>query len=221
MARALEPRRCASNQPGDTAKMSDRVVSRLRWYLTALDALAEEGAESVSSWRLAQKVGINAALIRKDLSRFGEFGTPSFGYRIDYLSQRLSEILGLGEQRRIVWVGAACFRLHSGLTGRLSRHGCEVIGVFDSDPKEIGARVNGIEVQPLESLTRLVSESKASTAVLALPGPDAAKAAELLVGHGIKAILNLSGEMLTLPDSVKVSSLDIVGELLELCYYCR
>lgn len=221
MARALEPRRHGRKQPTDTAKMSDRVVSRLRWYLTALDALAEEGAESVSSWRLAQKVGVNAALIRKDLSRFGEFGTPSFGYRIDYLSQRLSEILGLGERRRIVWLGAACFRLHAGLIGRLSRHGCEVIGVFDSDPGEIGSTFNGIEVQPLESLTRVISESKASTAVLALPGPDAARTAEMLVEHGIKAILNLSGEMLALPDSIRVSSLDVVGELLELCYYCR
>lgn len=221
MARALEPRKCVTKQPGDAAKMSDRVVSRLRWYLTALDALAEEGAESVSSWRLAQKVGVNAALIRKDLARFGEFGTPSFGYRIDYLSQRLSEILGLGERRPIVWVGAACFRLHAGLVGRLARHGCEVIGVFDSDAKEIGTQVNGIEVQPLESMSRVISESKASTAVLALPGARAARAADMLVEQGIKAILNLSGEMLALPDTVKVSSLDVVGELLELCYYCR
>jgi redox-sensing transcriptional repressor len=166
-------------------------------------------------------VGVNAALIRKDLSRFGELGTPSFGYRIDYLSQRLSEILGLNERTGVVWIGAACFRLHSGAIGKLTRHACGVVGVFDSDPEEIGSRVKGFEVLPLESMARTLSESKASTAVLALSGPDAAKVAETLVEHGARAILNLSGEMLALPDSVKVCSFDLMGELLELCYYCQ
>ncbi len=217
MARALEPRKHGEA----TAKMSERVVNRLRLYLTALDALAEEGATSVSSWRLAQKVGVNAALIRKDLSRFGEFGTPSFGYRIDYLSQRLSEILGLNERKGIVWIGAACFRLHCAAVDRLVKHACGVVGVFDSDPEEIGSRVGDLEVLPLEEMARYLSDSNVSTAVLALPGPDAAKVAEMLVENGTRAILNLSGEMLALPDSVKVCSFDVMGELLELCYYCQ
>jgi redox-sensing transcriptional repressor len=221
MARALEPRKHAGEEADAAVKMSGRVVNRLRLYLTALDAFAEEGATSVSSWRLAQKVGVNAALIRKDLSRFGEFGTPSLGYRIDYLSRRISEILGLGERKGIVWLGAACFRLHFPSVGKLSRHACGVVAIFDNNPEEIGSRVGDLEVLPLESIAQTLSELRVSTAVLALPGPDAAKVAETLVEHGTQAILNLSGEMLALPDSVKVCSFDVMGELLELCYYCQ
>jgi len=221
MARALEPKKRPEKDAEPVEKMSERVVNRLRWYLTALDSLAAEGATSVSSWRLAQKVGVNAALIRKDLSRFGEFGTPSFGYRIDYLSQRLAEILGLNERKGIVWVGAACFRLHCGAVDRLMKHACQVIGVFDGSPEEIGTSVGGHEVMPLDAVGQALSESNVSTAVVAVPGQDAANVARILVDNGVKAILNLSGEMLVLPDSVKVCSFDVMGELLELCYYCR
>lgn len=221
MSRALESRKPAGGEPEVEEKISAKVISRLRWYLTALDAFAEEGAVSVSSWQLAERVGVNAALIRKDLSRFGDFGTPSFGYRTEFLIQRIRGILGLDERNGLVWIGAACFRLHFGAISRLGKHACGVVGVFDSDPDEIGTRVGDYEVMPLEKLEEVLSKSSVGAATLALPGPDARLVAEKLAGLGVKAILNVSGEMLVLPDSVRVSSFDLVGELLELCYYCK
>jgi redox-sensing transcriptional repressor len=220
MARAMEAKKGSGGEADKVEKISARVVNRLRWYLTALDGFAKEGATSVSSWRLAERVGVNAALIRKDLSRFGDFGTPSFGYRVDYLTQKIRDILHLDQRNGVIWVGAACFRLHFPSVSRLGNHACVVAGVFDSDPEEIGTFVGGIEVLPLEKLEEVVSASGVHTATLALPGPEARIVAEKLADLGIKAILNVSGEMLALPDSVRVSSFDLVGELLELCYYC-
>jgi redox-sensing transcriptional repressor len=221
MARALESRKHICRQADGKPRMSDRVVNRLRLYLTALDWLAEQGETSVPSWRLAQKVGVNAALIRKDLSRFGEFGTPSFGYRIDYLSQRIGSILGLDEPRGVVWIGAACMRLHLQSIGRLAKHQCRVVAVFDASAEEVGRQVGGLEVLPLEKLPEFLAGSRVSTAVLALAGPAAAKAAAMLAEQQIEAVVNLSGEMLALPEGVKVCTFDVVGELLELCHYCR
>ncbi len=76
ISRALEGR---VRSQADGEKISEKVINRLRWYLTALEYYKSEGCESVSSWQLAEKVGVNSSLIRKDLSRFGDFGTPSFG----------------------------------------------------------------------------------------------------------------------------------------------
>ena len=56
-------------------------------------------------------------------------------------------------------------------------------------------------------------------ATVAVPGEQAHRAAEVLAASGVKAVLNLSGELLVLPDSIRVSSFDIAGELMELCYY--
>jgi redox-sensing transcriptional repressor len=112
-------------------------------------------------------------------------------------------------------------RLHLQSVGRLAKHDCGVVAVFDASPEEVGSPVGDFEVLPLEKLADVLAGSRVSAAVLALTGPAAAKAADMLVEQQIKAVLNLSGEMLALPDSVKVCSFDVVGELLELCHYCR
>lgn len=220
MARSLEARKPDGGRADKEEGISPRVVSRLRWYLVALDSFVADGAMSVSSWQLAEKVGVNAALIRKDLSRFGEFGTPSFGYQIDFLSQRIRGILGLDKPKGIIWVGAACFRLHFPSVVRLGKHACSVAAVFDVDPGEVGARVGDLEVMSIDRLAEFVQGADVHTAAIAVPGPAAQSIAAKLVELGIKAVLNVSGELLVLPDAVKVSSFDMVGELLELCYYC-
>lgn len=219
MSRALESRNRAHLQEAAGAKVSDRVVTRLRMYLSALDSLAASGAESVSSWQLAEKVGVNAALIRKDLSRFGDFGTPSFGYRVDFLSKRIRSILRLDEPRGIVWIGAACYRLHSGAAAKLAKHGCRVVGVFDPDPEEVGAAAGDHLVRPVEAVRAFVEEHGARLAAISVSGPDAQAFAEELVSAGVRGILNLSGELLVLPGHVHVSNFDVAGELLELSYY--
>ena len=218
MARAFEARKGTAGL-GKKREISEKVINRLRWYLTALDEFAQQGATSISSWRLAERVGINAALIRKDLSRFGEFGTPSLGYDVDFLIHRIRDILCLNRSNAVLWVGAASLRLHLASISRLSNHTCRVVAIFDSNADEAGQMIGDVEVQHLDKLENKVAESSIQAATLAITGRQAVDIAERLAGCGITAILNLSGEMLNLPDSVRVTSFDLVGELLELCYY--
>lgn len=215
MSRALQSRGRAA-APG----ISQKVVSRLRWYLVALDEFAESGAASVSSWQLAEKVGVNAALIRKDLSRFGGFGTPSFGYRIDVLRQQIREILCLNETRSVVWVGACCFREHQDAVRKIVSHGCRISAVFDDDPGLAGSEIGDAKVLSTSEITEVVRSENATSAVIAISGPNVQGIAQALVDGGVRAILNLSGELLVLQDNVKVTSFDLAGELLELCFYC-
>ena len=60
----------------------DIVVSRLPSYLQTLNQMAKEGFYTVSSKMLADRVGVTAAQIRKDLSLFGGFGKQGTGYPI-------------------------------------------------------------------------------------------------------------------------------------------
>lgn len=220
IARALESRRQIQQFSDEDGKASAKVINRLRWYLKALDIFTDEGAASVSSWQLAERVGVNSALIRKDLSRFGEFGTPSFGYKVDYLTQRIRCILHLDQPKKIVWIGSSCFRLHTGSVEKMKRHGCGVVGVFDMCPDEIGAKIGEHTVMPIEQLPDVVLETGAVAAALAISGPAAHNIAEMLVDLGVKAILNVGGELLVLPENIRLYSFDIAGEILELCFYC-
>ncbi len=56
--------------------------------------------------------------------------------------------------------------------------------------------------------------------MLAVYGHRAHDIAQTLGDLGVSAILNLSGELIVMPPHIRVINLDVIGELLELCYYC-
>ena len=66
-------------------KIPDETVRRLPTYLRELQLLKEQGTKNISSRELAESLPINPPLIRKDLSYFGDFGTPGVGYNTENL----------------------------------------------------------------------------------------------------------------------------------------
>ncbi len=221
LSRELSRRKNATLQIAGQSPISSRVIRRLRLYLCALDAFDAEGQELVSSWQLAEKVNVEAALIRKDLSRFGEFGTPSSGYRVDFLKDKISSILRLNKPRGIVWVGVKCLEQHAAVKERLARYGCNIVAIFDDCSDVVGSNIDGIEVKPIQKIAEAIEARNANMAVIALTGKSARIAAKALVEAGVDAVLNLSGELLMLPDHVHTANFDIAGELLELAYYSK
>src|SRR5215203_2581699 len=89
-----------------TEKISELTINRLSIYLRCLNALAEEGTETVSSQILAERFSLNSAQIRKDLAYFGEFGVRGVGYYVDDLRRHIRAILGLDSPHRLVVIGA-------------------------------------------------------------------------------------------------------------------
>jgi redox-sensing transcriptional repressor len=219
LARALGDRKGpADENPAD--HISDRTIDRMRWYLAALDAFAEQGVGSVSSWQLAQRVGVKAPLIRKDLSRFGEFGTPSLGYDVKYLRKKILDILKLNETRYVAWIGAKKLRDHHGEIQRICHHNCHLVAVLDPDPAEVGERVADVQVMHLDALPQVLSNLGIDLAVLGIDPDDAQAVATILARGGVSAILNLTSALLSVPDHITVRNMDIGGELLALSYYC-
>lgn len=212
LARAMESRGRPSGALSDEEKTSDLVVGRLRWYLTALDTLADQGSVSISSWKLAEMVGTRSALIRKDLSRFGAFGRPSYGYRVDSLRETIRGILHLDKPRDLVWVGACAFRHYHAGFARLAKYNCKVVALFDTDPQEVGSCIDGLLVQPMSQMADALSGLSGFTAALAIAGPQGQEAATVLADNGALGVLNMSGEILILPDHVRVTSFDIAGK---------
>jgi redox-sensing transcriptional repressor len=76
-------------------KIPEKTVTRLSIYLRCLEELETSGVSSVSSRQLAERFGLNAAQVRKDLAYFGQFGVRGLGYYIAELKHNLERILGL------------------------------------------------------------------------------------------------------------------------------
>ena len=62
--------------------VSELTAGRLSVYLRCLDDLQRQGARTVSSQALAERLHLNSAQIRKDLACFGEFGVRGVGYGV-------------------------------------------------------------------------------------------------------------------------------------------
>src|SRR3546814_15543992 len=61
-------------------KIPEATVARLPLYLRSLHENQHAGVTTISSERLAELAGVNAAKVRKDLSYLGSYGTRGVGY---------------------------------------------------------------------------------------------------------------------------------------------
>src|SRR4051812_49265538 len=87
-------------------RIPDATVARLPVYLRILTEQGDEGVDSISSERLAELGGVNAAKVRKDLSYLGSYGTRGVGYEVAYLVYQVRRELGLTHDWPVVIVGA-------------------------------------------------------------------------------------------------------------------
>jgi redox-sensing transcriptional repressor len=184
--------------------------------------LSEQGGQpgqpTISSGELADYLGVNPWLIRKDFSYFGNFGTPGVGYNIKKLIKQISKILKLdvGYNAALVGVG----KLGSAVLGYLGfkTYGFNIVAAFDSDPKKIGRKANNITIEDISKIQSL-KKRNISLGVIAVPHNAAQQTAEALIRAEIRGILNFSPCCITVPKKVKVISIDIAMDLVRLPYY--
>ena len=194
-------------------KVSESAIRRLSIYLRALERLGREGAATVSSRALAERAGTTAAQVRKDLSLFGSFGKRGLGYSVQSLEEQLREILGLSRQWRVALVGAG--RMGAALFEypHFRARGFDFIAVFDSDPKKIGKRWNGLTIQPAETLESRLREERADIAILTVPAQSAQEVTDAVVRAGVRGILNFAPVQIKVPEGIRVNAVRLTVEL--------
>jgi redox-sensing transcriptional repressor len=199
-------------------KIPDETVRRLPIYLRGLMVSADQGHEHISSQLLADSVGVDAWQIRKDLSYFGDFGTPGVGYNIERLARGIKKTLRLDAIRRAALVGVG--DLGSALLAYpgFRMYGLDIVAAFDSDSGKIGQVVNGVEIEDVARIDTL-KQREISLAIVAVPRSAAQITVDSLVAAGVKGILNFAPCKLRAPRRVKVITLDIAMELARLPYY--
>src|SRR3954468_108818 len=137
-------------------RIPEATVARLPVYLRILVEQSEEEVECISSERLAELAGVNAAKVRKDLSYLGSYGTRGVGYEVDYLTYQMSRELGLTHDWPVVIVGAGNLGQALANYAGFDERGFPVAAVVDIDPAKVGTTINGITVRHLDDLPGLV-----------------------------------------------------------------
>ena len=188
-------------------------------YLRILYELAERRTATISSERLAELAGVNAAKVRKDLSYLGSYGTRGVGYDVEYLLYQMSRELGLTQNWPVVIVGAGKLGQALANYGGFDERGFPVVAMVDNDPGKVGTVYNGIRVRHVEELPALVAEVVGVIGVITTPAPAAQDVADLLVGAGVTSILNFAPALITVPRGVSMRKVDLAVELQILSFY--
>ena len=199
-------------------RIPEATVARLPEYLRILSEL-EEGTDHLSSDRLAELAGVNAAKVRKDLSYLGSYGTRGVGYEVAYLVYQIRRELGLTHDWPVVIVGAGNLGQALANYGGFSDRGFPVAGIVDIDPAKVGTVLGGVRVRHVDDLAAVVRGRSISIGVIATNGAAAQDAADRLVAAGVTSILNFAPSVLSVPRGVSVRKVDLAVELQILSYH--
>ncbi len=197
----------------------DIVIGRLPLYLRALRRLQQEEKEVTSSHELGKRLDISSAQIRKDLSHFGGFGKQGTGYRIEYLIEKLRDVLQVNQEWMVVVVGAGNLGIAISHYRGFQDRGFRIAHLFDISPQKIGARIGEFVVEPMQSMDKTISQEDIKIAMLAVPAEQAQAVADQLVAAGVQAILNYAPINITVPANVQIQYIDPVTHLQHMTYY--
>src|SRR6266851_6317410 len=114
----------------------EATVARLPVYLRSLREVAELKTTTISSERLADLAGVNAAKVRKDLSYLGSYGTRGVGYDVEYLLYQISRELGLTQDWPVAIIGLGNLGHALANYWGFMERGFRVVALVDADPSK-------------------------------------------------------------------------------------
>ena len=210
------------DQAAKSETVSPAVIKRLPRYFRYLRELIREGTLRISSGELAARMHVTASQIRQDLNCFGGFGQQGYGYNVQYLYTKISELLGVGEGFSAVIVGTGNLGRALIRNSMFEKRGVDVIAAFDVDPQQIGRVIADVNVLPMSELEDFCRKHKVDIAVLTLPKESAAEVARMLAGAGVRAFWNFtSTELQDLEPACTVETVHLGDSLMTLCYRLR
>jgi redox-sensing transcriptional repressor len=207
------------NVHANDRRIPEATVARLPVYLRSLAEVADGKTSTISSERLAEMAGVNAAKVRKDLSYLGSYGTRGVGYDVEFLLYQISRELGLTKDWPVVIVGLGNLGHALANYRGFQERGFQIVALVDADPARVGEQVAGVTVRHVDDLPANAAQLEPAIGVIATPAAVAQAVAEQLVAAGVTAILNFAPAVLSVPALVSLRKVDLSIELQILSFY--
>lgn len=210
----MNENKVSKNLPKATAK-------RLPQYYRLFKSLVDENISRTNSQLISEKIGVDAATIRRDFSLFGELGRRGYGYETQTLRDFFGELLGQDQETPIALIGI-------GNLGRAllhyhfqERNKMRITQAYDiAGNPLVGTQTDdGIPIYNISDLEKNVKKSEIKTAILSVRKENAQEVVDDLIKAGIKGILNFAPIRLHVPSDVVVQSIDLTKELQTLLFF--
>ena len=208
---------------GERPNPSPAVIRRLPRYYRYLCELITRGITRISSNELANMMHVTASQIRQDLNCFGGFGQQGYGYNVNYLFAKISEILGVSAGFKAIIIGAGDLGRALVHLSMFEKRGVDISALFDTSNEAEGKDCAGVPVYSIDDLESFCSENQVDIAVLACPKNLVKDIAARCVALGMKGLWNYMGVELEYTDKdIVVENMHLGDSLMILnCRICR
>jgi redox-sensing transcriptional repressor len=201
-------------------KIPEPTIERLAIYARPLEELAKTKVEVISSEKLAQMCGVNPAQVRKDLAFFGEFGVRGVGYNVYDLLTAIQKILCSDRTWTICIVGMGNLGKALVENENFKKRNYRFVAAFDSNPQVVGRQLPcGLTIKSYDEIEKTVQTLGIEIGIIAARPSEAQRAANLLMGAGVKAILNFAPTHIRTPRCCIVENVDFSVKLENLVYH--
>ena len=137
----------------------------------------------------------------------------------DSLRDEIGQILGVSAHRRTILIGLGNLGRAIATHVSFPECGCELIGLFDSNPFVAGRDLDGMPIHHTDTLSGFCHQERPELAVLCVPENAAPKIAKKLVELGVRAFWNFSHGDLHFEDpAILVENVHLADSLLTLTY---
>ena len=194
-----------------TGTLPSAALARLVGYLRILTD--QEPGTVLSSATLARLAGVNSALLRRDLSLLGSYGTRGVGYDAAVLARQIQEALGVHRAAPVALVGLGHLGRALAGFGGFGGRGLHFAALFDNDPAVIGTEVSGLTVADVAEIGPRCRAVGIEIGVVATPAEAAQPVVDALVEAGVTAVLCFAGTPVRVPDGVDLRQVDLSLEL--------
>jgi redox-sensing transcriptional repressor len=188
-------------------------IRRYPIYLRAIQSMIAAGELHISSAVLAERLGLDPVLTRKDLAMAGVPGRPRRGYPAHELLEAINRSLGWDNATDAVLIGVGSLGMALlGYSG-FEEQNLSIVAAFDTDLSKINVKFHGVKTRPMEDLPRLVQRLKIKIGILTVPNSVAQICTDQLVAAGIKGIWNFTSIQLDVPEGIIVQNVDLAQSL--------
>jgi redox-sensing transcriptional repressor len=101
----------------------------------------------------------------------------------------------------------------------LKKRGFDIVAVFDNDLTKIGKTWEGVIIQDISNISKIIKDENIRLAIVAVPVPVFQEVTDMLVSGGVRAILNFAPARINVPEGVKLRNVDLASELECLSYF--
>lgn len=202
-------------------KIPQATSKRLPLYYRFLQNFANAGKKRVSSSELSESMKIDAATIRRDFSHFGALGRKGYGYDVDYLVDFFRNTLDQDEETDVALIGVGSLGNAFLKYNFYRNHNTRIVIAFDPKAPSEGKMKSDIPIYPPALMEEKLKEYDIDLAILSVPSKIAQEVTDELVELGIMGILNFTPVRLSVPDGVRVHTIDLSVEMQTLIYFIK